>query len=485
MSEQKINNSVFADFVTNSLPTEKMCDVCKSLRDSREYNSAIESSIINYKVCIELADEMLGIDTEAHQTEKNIEVDVRNTNTDDSNVIDNQNLTIKKNNIMNNKFSKEDLEKINSLVESFNGANSPELSLEDNLVNFYLNQFPGIFPEDAHEIVNGIKSGVMSFNGTLNEALSQNGIDYVDKLKRLGEGKTNEEKYEIYINFLSTLNVLETANFNLENADVKQTFEEIKSQIYTVKESVTDEELNEIIEKVSDALNNTTLTLSSSEMINQLIEHLPEGESAISTIIRGSEQDIKLKMLTSLATFIAHQKGELESTAGLELSAEQIAINVCAGIEETRVIEGVKKGIFTVENAIKVLKIIGGVALYILLGIAFGKIAAFIGTFIGMSLVALFGTSTFVVTAALIVAAICTLSFVITSVRDYMPGIVNWVEDKFDNGIKAWREETWPYIQEKAKAFSDWINGLIKGDKISEVSTDSEPAVIKSCSGLI
>lgn len=478
MSEKKIINSVFADFVTNSLPTEKMRDVCKSLRDSGEYNSAIESSIINYKVCIELADEMLGIDAEVHQTENNVEVDDRNTNTDDSNVVDNQNLTIKKNNIMNSKFSREDLEKVNSLIESFNGINNPELSLEDNLVNFYLNQFPGVFPEDAHEIVNGIKTGVMSFNDTLNEALSQNGIDYVDKLKMLGEGKTNEEKYEIYINFLSTLNVLETANLNFENAELKQTFEEIKSRIYTVKESVTEEELNEIIEKVSEALNNTTLTLSSAEMINQLIEHLPEGESAISAIIRGSEDDIKLKTLTSLATFIAHRKGELESTAGLELSAEQIAISVCAGIEETRVVEGVKKGIFTVENAIKVLKIIGGVALYILLAIAFGNIAAYIGTFIGMSLIALFGTSTFVVTAALIVAAICTISFVITSVRDYIPEIANWVENKFDDGIKIWREKAWPYIQEKAKEFSDWINGLINGDKVSEVRPDSEPTVV-------
>lgn len=91
MSEQKIYDSIFADFATSSLPTEKMRDVCKSLRDSGEYNSAMESSIINYKVCAELADEMLGIDTEIHQTRKNIGDDVRNANTDDSNVVDNQN----------------------------------------------------------------------------------------------------------------------------------------------------------------------------------------------------------------------------------------------------------------------------------------------------------------------------------------------------------------------------------------------------------
>ena len=108
MSEQKIYDSIFADFVTSSLPTEKMRLVCKSLRDSGEYNSAMESSIINYKVCTELADEMLGIDTEIHQTRKNVGDDVRNANTDDSNVIS----TIKKNNIMNNNFSNETINMI-------------------------------------------------------------------------------------------------------------------------------------------------------------------------------------------------------------------------------------------------------------------------------------------------------------------------------------------------------------------------------------
>ena len=160
MSEQKIYDSIFADFVTSSLPTEKMRDVCKSLRDTGEYNSAMESSIINYKVCTELADEMLGIDTEIYQTGKNVGDDVRNANTDDSNVVDNQNSTIKKNNIMNNTFSKEDLTNINSLVESFNTANNSEFSLEENMVNFYINQFSGTFPEDALDVVNRIKSGV-------------------------------------------------------------------------------------------------------------------------------------------------------------------------------------------------------------------------------------------------------------------------------------------------------------------------------------
>ena len=303
MSEQKIYDSIFADFVTSSLPTEKMRDVCKSLRDSGEYNSAMESSIINYRVCTELADEMLGIDTEIHQTGKNVGDDVRNANTDDSNVVDNQNSTIKKNNIMNNKFSKEDLTNINSLVESFNTANNSELSLEENMVNFYINQFPGTFPEDALDVVNRIKSGVETFNTTLNEALSADGIDYVEKIKKLGEGKTNEEKYELYINFLAAITTIDANNYESLGGEKIETFEDIKGKWLKPEGEVSDEMLDEVIEKIAERMNNSTLFLSSADSVATLIENLPNGADVLSNTVTGCEADVKNKLVTSLVTY--------------------------------------------------------------------------------------------------------------------------------------------------------------------------------------
>ena len=381
---------------------------------------------------------------------------------------------------MNIQLTKNDALKVAEYITAYNDFVEKNSPLEQNLVIFYLHQLPGTFPEDALHIVNDIKKGVKAFNDTLNEALSNNGINYVEKLKGLGEGKTNEEKYEIYINFLATLTVLETANFNTENGQTELNFEEIKGTLYTIKDTVSDEELNEVIEKVAQALDNTTLTLSSAEMLNQLIEKLPEGETAINEIIRGSEEDMKIKMLTSLVTFIAHLKGELESTSGIELSAEQITINVCTGIEETRVVDGVKKGIFTVDNAIKLLKLIGGVALYISLLQVFVSIAGNVGSFVAGMIIGVFGTSTAVSVIAFVAAVICIWELGMTSIREYIPDIMNWTEDKFDTGIQNWRERVWPHIQQRTREFIDWISGLINKEKVLAVETISSQNAIVS-----
>lgn len=381
---------------------------------------------------------------------------------------------------MNIQLTKNDALKVAEYITAYNDFVEKNSPLEQNLVIFYLHQLPGTFPEDALHIVNDIKKGVKAFNDTLNEALSNNGINYVEKLKGLGEGKTNEEKYEIYINFLATLTVLETANFNTENGQTELNFEEIKGTLYTIKDTVSDEELNEVIEKVAQALDNTTLTLSSAEMLNQLIEKLPEGETAINEIIRGSEEDMKIKMLTSLVTFIAHLKGELESTSGIELSAEQITINVCTGIEETRVVDGVKKGIFTVDNAIKLLKLIGGVALYISLLQVFVSIAGNVGSFVAGMIIGVFGTSTAVSVIAFVAAVICIWKLGMTSIREYIPDIMNWTEDKFDTGIQNWRERVWPHIQQRTREFIDWISGLINKEKVLAVETISSQNAIVS-----
>ncbi len=381
---------------------------------------------------------------------------------------------------MNIQLTKNDALKVAEYITAYNDFVETNSPLEQNFVNFYLHQLPGTFPEDALHIVNDIKKGVKAFNDTLNEALSSNGINYVEKLKGMGEGKTNEEKYEIYINFLATLTVLETANFNTENGQTELNFEEIKGTLYTIKDTVSDEELNEVIEKVAQALDNTTLTLSSAKMLNQLIEKLPEGEMAINEIIRGSEEDMKIKMLTSLVTFIAHLKGELESTSGTELSAEQITINVCTGIEETRVVDGVKKGIFTVDNAIKLLKLIGGVALYISLLQVFVSIAGNVGSFVAGMIIGVFGTSTAVSVIAFVAAVICIWKVGMTSIREYIPDIMNWTEDKFDTGIQNWRERVWPHIQQRTREFIDWISGLINKEKVLAVETISSQNAIVS-----
>lgn len=472
MSEQKIYNSLFADFVTSSLPTEEMRVVCKSLRDSGEYNSAMESSIINYKVSTELADEMLGIDTELHQTEKNVEADVRNTNTDDSNVVDNTNSTIKKNNIMNNKFSKEDLTNINSLVESFNTANNSELSLEENMVNFYINQFPGTFPEDALDVVNRIKSGVETFNTTLNEALSADGIDYVEKIKKLGEGKTNEEKYELYINFLAAITSIDATNYESIGGEKIETFEDIKGKWLKPEGEVSDEMLNEVIEKIAERMNHSTLFLSSADSVAAIVENLPNGAEALNDTVTGNEADVKNKLITSLVTYIGIKNGAISSGIIESATPEAVATMVCATAEEMRVMDNLKKGIITVENAIKVLKIIVGVAMYcylallaVSMSLAFTYELASLAIYLGFTS----GIIGNVAGILCIVFGICGFAGMLR----YVDKFVMWTGKMFDSIVEYSRNELIPTIKNNIDNFVGWIREKISTNQV-HATTNAE-----------
>lgn len=468
---KEINNDIFFKFVNSNLSSDEMREVSALLQKTGEYNSAMESAIACYRTNLEYANEIIGVDVEDFQNNHDM-VD-RNMVFVDSTVADNSSSTIKNDNIMDNKLVKEDFTKISTLVENFNSVKDSTLSLDENLVNYYLSHFPGTFPEEAHEIVNKVKCGVTAFNTTLNEAIANNGIDYIEKLKSLGEGKTNEEKYEVYINFLTTLTVLDSTNFGGDNSDIVESFDDIKNKIYVVKESVSDEELDELISKVAEALNNTTFIMSSAEMINQIVEQLPAGEESVKEIVRGSEEDYKLKMITSLLAFICHQKGELESANETELSVEQITINVCSGMEEARTLNDVKKGILTVDKALKLIKIIGGISLFLTLTTAFFNVSANFGLFISGLILGLFGTSTLITVLASVVGLIASVGLLCVAVRDIIPDAIDWTENAFDAAVKAWRETAWPFIIDVKNSFADWIRSLIEQKKVEPVDNST------------
>ena len=308
----------------------------------------------------------------------------------------------------------------------------------------------------------------------MNEAVKSNGLDYVEKLRTLGEGKTNEEKYEIYVNFLTALTVLGTSNIDSEAENAIESFDEIKGKIFKVKDSISEEELDDIISKVADALNNTTLAMSSAEMINQLIDKLPEGEDGAKEIIRNSEEDIKVKLATALATLICHQKGELESTNGADLTVEQITVNVCCGIEEIRIVNDFKKGVLTVDNAIKLLKIVGGITLYLLLATVFFNVAANFGLFISGLMIGLFGTSTIITVVASIVGLLASIGLLGVAITDIIPDAIEWTGNAFDTAVKAWRETAWPFIKDSANSVIEWIERLLDQKKVESTEYSVE-----------
>lgn len=459
----KVDDITFSRFVNNDLPQAKMIETEKLLIEDGEIDASIQASMMNYSLNEDYADELLGIG------EKNISTKDRITLHSDSKEINNENLILKSTS-MDNKLSKEEVLKVQELVVKFNESYNAELSLEENLADFYLAQRPGTFPEDAYSIVAGLKSGIISFNANLKKALENGEFDYAAELRNIASEMPINEKYELYINFLAALQALCVENLSAEQKSQLGDFHTIRERL-EVKDEVTEDMLIDVEDKIGQLLHNNNLCLGSIENLKELMKELPSGAEAIESIVTGSEQDMREKMITSMATYIAYQNEDLESLKGKNLSPEAIAISAAAGIEEMHVMNDLNSGRTTVDKAIKVLKIIGGIALFSLLAyVAFNCIVA-----VGSMSLMLFMVTLGSTTVATIAAFIASL-FVVWALADGTvkvgEKIMSWSSRIFDAVIKTWRETVWPNTVSVLRRIKDWFMSLFQKKSIVEAQQD-------------
>ena len=455
----RVDDITFCRFVNNDLPQAKMIEIEKTLIEDGEINASIQASILNHSINKDYADDLLGID------EKNISTKDRTSLYDDSKEANNKSLILKST-TMNNKLSKEEILKVQDLEVRFNESYNAELSLKENLVKFYLSQRPGALPEDAYSITTGLESGIISFNANLKKALENGEFDYVAELREIASEKPINEKYELYINFLAALQTLCVDNLSSEHASQLEGFQAIRERLI-VKEDVTEDMLHEVEDKIGQLLKNNNLCLGSIENLKELMEELPNGTEAIQSIVIDSEQDMREKMIISMATYIAYQNEELESLKGQDLSPEVIAISVAAGVEEMHVMDDLNSGRTTVDKAIKVLKFIGGIALFSLLAyVAFNCIKTITTLSLVIFMVS-FGSTTIATIGALLASLFVVWSLT-NSAFDTGEKIMNWSSRIFDVVVNTWRETVWPSIFTVLHNIGDWFVSLFQKRKVVE-----------------
>lgn len=452
-----IDDLTFTRFVNNLLSQDEMVHVEKQLIVDGEASATVYASISNFEANQELAEIVF------EQEEEKMEVNAGSISKDDSMLVNSETKTFN-NSIMNVTISKEETLKIREFFTACKESANTDLTFEENLTNFYLNQFPGILPESAKDVVENIKKGVLVFNENLNKALSEEGIDYIAEIKQLGENLTNEQKYELYINYLSAIHVLNVQNFDIEHASQIDDFDSIKKE-YEVVAEVSDDMLDDVIMKITDALNNNTLCLTSIEMMKQLQGSLAGGSDKIKDILRGSEADFQNKVEMSLATYIAYRQGEIESLKNHDVMPEVIAIAISSGIEQAQVVENVRTGKTTVDTAIGVLKVLGGVALWTTLTLAIACISIYLVSFAFGAFVSLLGTSILGLIIASVAALACSLG-IFNCASEFVDETIDWAGSAFDWIVDGWRETVWPTIKEKTSAFIVWLGDLFANRKV-------------------
>ena len=454
-----VDDITFSRFVNNGLSHGEMTEVEKSLINAGEINASLQACILNYEINVVKAEEMLGADVE--NPEQISSAEDRN---DMSTVSKEEKQQILSTAIMDYKFSKKELQTIKRLTDLIKESMNSETSFEDNLTQFYLSQCSGTFPEEAHEIVSGIRHGIDIFNANLQQAMSEAGFDYVSELKKISSEMTISEKYELYVNFLAALQTLNMNNLSSEQMSQIEEFQTIRERL-VVNGDVSEEMLADVERQIAAMLQNNMFCMGSVESLKDLISELPNGMEAIERIITGSERDVREKLIASVATYAAYRNEQLESLAGKDISPEEIAIAISAGMEEMRVMNDLKAGRTTVDKVIKVLKIIGGVALFSLLAyMALIGIAA-IGTMTATLASFIFGASA-VATIGALIAGVLVIWPLTQSAVNVGGRVMEWSSRAFDAVVDTGRETAWPAVRNGLESVWNWFASLFRNGTV-------------------
>lgn len=455
-----IDDITYNNFVMNMLSQAKMREVEHELLKSGDADSVIVASIVNSRVDSDLTNDMIGEDTEIfsnNDDRNNVEMVSKEENKQNTN-------------IMNANITKEEFKVISALVEKFNASEDKTMSLQENMKRFFMENRLGALPEEADELVSKIGKGVETFNERFQSALKEDGIDCRVELEKITEGMALEEKYNLYINFLGAISSMEASNLSKDNLEPIQSFEELKQQ-YVATTPVSEVMVEEILTKISEVLDNNSLCIGTASSIKELLKDLPKGEGAIETTVTGSIEDIKKKNIASLATYIAYRNDELPSLSNQSVTAEDIAVSVSAAIEQNNVMSDLASGKTTIDYAIKILKVIGAVALISLMFfLALRIFAASTGVFLAIGL-NVFGFSSVGKIISLIGALAASL-WINNKVVGVGESIYELYSHYFDVLVDVCRTRIWPSLCETISNVIEWFRNLKNNGAVTTQSTE-------------
>lgn len=469
-----IDDLTFFRFSSNLLDSDSMAATAKSLRESGEMDAALQASVAGYEANRKLADEMLGTDTE-YEIKENLPLEKDRTVMDayskEANNLNNKTMTA------NINLTKDEQQYVQSIIESFNSSaiNAEDISIDDKLVKFYVEQRPGSFPEDAYKIVGEMRHGIELFNANLKKALSESGFDYAAELHKLAADMPLKDKYELYANFLAALQTIAVDNLSSEQMALTDDFQTVRGRLEVTGE-VSDDMIADLESKIADMLNNNTLCLGSVDQLRHLIDELPKGTDAVEQATRGVEEDMRQKLIASMATYIAWQNDRIESMHGKEFTAETIAIATAAGVEQAHVISDLHAGRTTVDRAIHILKIIGGVALFSTLAYFTFMAMVTVNTIVVALITNMLGTSVIAALGSLAVIAMLSIGmgevFYEVSTR-----VMSVASRTFDLVVDTWRKTAWPVLSEVLTGVWQWTKEKISGNILGRREQQEENVV--------
>ncbi len=460
----------FSKFIRNDLPKEKMIEVEKALLKNGTANATFLALIDDYESRSDVED-IIGKDDENcdiwADSEKKFDEVCKKMNAGGSFEINDK---IQRN--MNNlKISQEDMAKVAGRYQSVNSSYDSSKNLSENLKAAYKAACPTTSDEGATLIVEKLLKGCDELTIKYHQALAE-GFDAEAEISNLTKGMETEGRYRFLINALSAVEALNIASFPSQTS-IKEAVESAVKEYAESTPNPTEADCETIQKLLAEALSNNILVLAGSEKVQELLHSANETNTVVDF---ASEQydDARMKAEMALAMWLEYEDGNISSIE-TGASPEAIGIGAATAVEEAKVMSDVATGKTTTDIAVKCLKILGGVALFLMLGYLGIMGAAIVGAYAAGGLISLFGTSTVACVASLIICLplLWGMAQVGVAVGSF---IMDKAGQAFDFVVEKLRESVFPKVKEVSTRFINWIKGKL--GQVQGTSTDTTVAMV-------
>lgn len=460
-----IDPNILDRFNRNALPTEELKKIESEMLQSGVANASLASLLHEYETRTDIC-ELIGEDEEddanSQIAEKKID-EIFKKNDIPASVETN----IKIHNKMNNmKVTTEDMAKVAERCKAISAASESSKTLSENLISAYMQNHPEASTEDATEVVGKLMKGCEELTQKYNLAIAE-GFNAEVEINSITSGMDTETRFNYLINALSAVDALNVSTFASQK-DVNEAINKAIAEYAASTPNPTDADCDTVQKLLIEAISNNTLLLSGMEKAQELLASAKETNSVINF---ASEQydDARTKAEMALAMWLEYEAGNLTSIeAGA--SPEYIGIGAATAVEEAKIMNDIATGRTTADIAIKCLKILGGIALFLLLGYLGIVVAATVGGLAATALLSVFGTSAIACIASMAICLPLLWGMAQLGV-DAGVFIMEKAGKAFDYVVEKLRESVFPKIKEITSKFFSWLKSKLGGRQSSTETT--------------
>jgi hypothetical protein len=302
-------------------------------------------------------------------------------------------------------------------------------SIRKTLSDIYVKGMPDKTEEQGMMMADRVIELVETYDNELKKAFKDEEVWILDKLDEMTEGKSLEERCNIYNHLLHAINALNSLSIaDCINEDILNVDDYIsRADSLTLEPGMISEELEQDFRrKVVDILKESGLLLMQIGNMADSIDELADEKDYIRFILLEGVATTEYMAITSMIAYVDAKNGILDEIP-ITATIEEITIGTCSAIAAEQIAARAAEGSIDEASAYRLIKILGVVASVLIIG--------YLSTIMGLTVAYMFSGLLSLIAAITIGAFVFNIVWEVTS--DLRDKTVNLVGNVADLGVKA------------------------------------------------